>query len=74
MEGAVITGKATGATITIEDGVFSTSDNAVIAGNGTKREGKANVITINGGTFTGNIKSAAILLAAFMRRGKILLL
>lgn len=58
VEGAVITGKATGATITIEDGVFSTSDNAVIAGNGTKREGKANVITINGGTFTGNIKSA----------------
>ncbi len=58
VEGAVITGKATGATITIKDGVFSTSDNAVIAGNGTKREGKANVITINGGTFTGNIKSA----------------
>lgn len=57
VEGAVITGKATGATITIEDGVFSTSDNAVIAGNGTKREGNANVITINGGTFTGNIKS-----------------
>lgn len=58
VEGAVITGQATGATITIEDGVFSTSDNAVIAGNGTKREGNANVITINGGTFTGNIKSA----------------
>ena len=57
-EGAVITGYATGATITVENGVFTVSDNAVIAGNGTKRVGNANVITINGGTFTGNIKTA----------------
>ena len=57
-EGAVITGYATGATITIEDGVFTALDNAVVAGNGSPRDGNANVITINGGTFTGNIKSA----------------
>ncbi len=58
VEGAVITGQATGATITIKDGVFSTSDNAVIAGNGTKREGNANEITINGGIFNGKIQSS----------------
>ena len=65
-EGAVITGYATGATITINGGNFSAKDNAVIAGNGNKtnenKEGKpvrvnANTITINGGTFTGNIES-----------------
>ena len=56
-EGAVITGYATGATITINGGNFLAKDNAVIAGNGTKRDGEANTITINGGTFTGNIKT-----------------
>ena len=56
-EGAVITGYATGATITINGGNFLAKDNAVIAGNGTKRDGEANTITINGGTFTGNIES-----------------
>ena len=63
VEGAVITGYATGAKITIEDGIFEASDNAVIAGdgnstdhNGEERE-KANTITINGGKFTGNIKT-----------------
>ena len=63
VEGAVITGYATGAKITIEDGIFEASDNAVIAGNGNstdhngeERE-KANTITINGGKFTGNIKT-----------------
>lgn len=65
-EGAVITGYATGATITINGGNFSAKDNAVIAGNGNKtnenKEGKpvrvnANTITINGGTFMGNIES-----------------
>lgn len=63
VEGAVITGYATGAKITIEDGIFEVSDNAVIAGNGNstdhngaERE-KANTITINGGKFTGNIKT-----------------
>ena len=63
VEGAVITGYATGAEITIQDGIFAASDNAVIAGNGnsTDRNGKvrenANTITINGGKFTGNIKT-----------------
>ena len=56
--GAVITSYATDATITIKDGVFTALDNAVVAGNGSPRDGNANVITINGGTFTGNIKSA----------------
>ena len=58
VEGAVLTGTSTGAKITIDDGVFNASDNFVVAGNGSPREGNANVITINGGTFTGNIKSA----------------
>lgn len=58
VEGAVITGTNTGATVTIEDGIFEVSDNAVVAGNGTKRDGAANTITINGGTFTGNIQSS----------------
>lgn len=57
-EGAVITSRATGATITINGGNFLAKDNAVIAGNGTKRDGEANTITINGGTFTGNIKTS----------------
>ena len=58
VEGAVLTGTSTGAKITIDDGAFNASDNFVVAGNGSPREGDANVITINGGTFTGNIKSA----------------
>jgi len=55
VEGAVITGRATGATINIYDGTFSASDNAVIAGNGSDREGTGNTINISGGVFTGNI-------------------
>ena len=50
MEGAVFTGLSTGATITIEGGTFSASDNAVIAGNGSNRTGDPNVINIKGGT------------------------
>lgn len=66
-EGAVITGYATGATITIKDGVFKALDNAVVAGNGNKTDenteghpvrDKANNITIDGGTFIGNIQSS----------------
>ena len=63
VEGAVITGYATGAKITIEDGIFEVSDNAVIAGNGNSTDHSgavrvnANTITINGGKFTGNIKT-----------------
>ena len=63
VEGAVITSYATGATITIKDGKFNASDNAVIAGNGSKtnsaKETRVNSNTINifGGTFNGQIKS-----------------
>lgn len=54
-EGAVITGKATNARITIYNGTFNATDNAVIAGNGSKRDGKKNTITIKNGTFNGGI-------------------
>ena len=66
VEGAVITGYATGATITINDGNFSASDNAVIAGNGNNTDDNAkdkpvrvtpNKINILGGTFIGNIRT-----------------
>ena len=63
VEGAVITGYATGATINIEDGIFSASDNAVVAGNGNRtNEAGAertvgNTINISGGTFNGQIKT-----------------
>ena len=60
-EGAVITSYSTGATIIIKDGVFSVADNSVVAGNGSKRDGNANVITINGGTFIGNIQSSGFI-------------
>ena len=58
VEGCVITDKSCGATLTITGGTFTCTDNAVIAGNGTEREGDANTITISGGTFNGQIKSA----------------
>ena len=58
MEGAVFTSKSIGATINIEGGTFSASDNAVIAGNGSSRTGDPNVINIKGGTFNGSIKSS----------------
>lgn len=57
-EGAVITSYSTGATIIIEDGVFSAADNSVVAGNGSDRDGDANKITINGGIFNGKIQSS----------------
>ena len=55
VEGAVITGRATGATINIYEGTFSASDNAVIAGNGSDRVGTENTINISGGVFNGKI-------------------
>ena len=58
VEGCVITDKSCGATLTITGGTYTCTDNAVIAGNGSKREGDANTITISGGTFNGQIKSA----------------
>lgn len=63
VEGAIITGYSCGAEININGGVFSASDNAVIAGNGnatnTNKETRVNknVINITGGKFVGNIKS-----------------
>ena len=48
---------ATGAEIIINGGKFTTVDNSVVSSNGSDRQGEANKITINGGTFTGNIKS-----------------
>ena len=63
VEGAVITGYATGATINIEGGSFSASDNAVVAGNGNRtNEAGAdrtvgNTINISGGKFYGQIKT-----------------
>lgn len=54
-ECAIATGKAVGSTITINDGVFTSKDNAVVSGNGSERPGDSNEITINGGTFNGGI-------------------
>lgn len=57
-EGAVGGFKTTvGATVTINDGVFKGIDNAVVIFNGTDRTGASNEITINGGTFIGQIKT-----------------
>lgn len=49
---------ATSAEIIINGGKFTTVDNSVVSSNGSDRHGEANKITINGGTFTGNIKSS----------------
>ena len=58
-EGAVGGNKDTvGASVTIEDGHFKGIDNAVVIFNGSRREGAANKITINGGTFEGTITSS----------------
>ena len=56
-EGAVITGTSTGATIEIRGSraKLIATDNAVIAGNGSKRDGKPNTILVKGGTFIGGI-------------------
>ena len=57
VEGAVITGRVKGATININGGTLSASDNAVVAGNGSAGFG-GNTINIAGGTFNGGIKTA----------------
>lgn len=57
-ESAVITSKSTGAKIFIEGGTFTSTDKAVIAGNGSERTGNPNIIVINGGTFNGGITTA----------------
>ena len=57
-EGAIGGYKNTvGATVTIKDGVFTGIDNAVVIFNGSEREGTANEITIDGGTFNGTIQT-----------------
>ena len=58
-EGAIGGDKSTvGAKLTINDGVFTGVDNAVVIFNGSKRDGDANKITINGGIFNGKIQSS----------------
>lgn len=55
-EGAVITGKSTGATIEIRyNATLIATDNAVIAGNDSQRDGKPNTILVKGSTFIGGI-------------------
>ena len=57
-EGAVITGTSTGATIDIKkDATLIATDNAVIAGNGSNREGAPNTINVKNGTLIGGIES-----------------
>ena len=56
-EGAVITGTSTGAKIEIRTTkpTLIATDNAVIAGNGSQRDGNPNTILVKGGTFIGGI-------------------
>ena len=58
-EGAVITGTSTGAKIEIRTTkpTLIATDNAVIAGNGSQRDGEPNTILIKGGIFIGGIQS-----------------
>ena len=58
-EGAVITGTSTGAEIEIRGSraKLIATDNAVIAGNGSQRDGEPNTILVKGGTFIGGIQS-----------------
>lgn len=58
LEGAVATGKATGANIIIKKGTYKATDNAVIAGNGSVRDGEPNVIEITGAKIIGGIKTS----------------
>lgn len=57
LEGAVATGKATGASIVIDGGTYTATDNAVIAGNGSVRDGEPNTIELTKAILTGSIKS-----------------
>ena len=58
-EGAIaVYGDTVGATVTVNDGVFKATDNAVVILNGSKRDGAVNEITINDGTFEGTITSS----------------
>lgn len=57
LEGAIATGKATGASIIISEGTYTATDNAVIAGNGSVRDGEPNTIELTKAILTGSIKS-----------------
>lgn len=57
-EHTVGTGYGTGAIVNISGGTLTARDNAVIAGNGTNREGEPNKFNISGGTFNGGITSS----------------
>ena len=57
LEGAVATGTATGASIVIDGGTYTATDNAVIAGNGSVRDGEPNTIELTKAILTGSIKS-----------------
>lgn len=59
VEGAIATSTLTGSKITIKGGTFVPSNNAVILTNGNPREGEANTIIINGGTFKGQMSDDA---------------
>lgn len=60
-ECAIATGKGTGATINIEGGTFTSTDNAVVSGNGSEKDDNnvvrenPNKFNISGGTFNGGI-------------------
>lgn len=58
VEGAIATLKSCGAHITVNGGELSASDNGVIMGNGSNREGEPNTIELLGGTLNGSIKSS----------------
>lgn len=57
VEPAISTLYSCGAHITVNGGELSASDNGVIMGNGTDREGEPNIIEILGGTLNGSIKT-----------------
>ena len=58
LKGAVATGTATGANIIIKKGTYKATDNTVIAGDGSVRDGEPNVIEITGAKIIGGIKTS----------------
>lgn len=58
LKGAVATGTATGANIIIKKGTYKATDNTVIAGDGSVRDGEPNVIEITGAKIIGDIKTS----------------
>lgn len=58
LKGAVATGTATGANIIIKKGTYKATDNTVIAGDGSVRDGEPNTIELTKAILTGSIKSS----------------